>query len=212
MRSGGRCRRCGEEAGDPLVCRRCAAIQPVASDADLFAVLGLDRRPRVDGADLEARYHAASRAVHPDRHQTADPDDRTLSLAASAAVNRAYRTLRDPVARARYWLELHGERLGDGGPQVPPEIAAEVFETQEALEALRAEPTDEGLRRQVATLRAELGERLRTRREDLDANEDVWTSLAELRKRLTEIAYLTTLFGDVDEVIGEGLRGTNHRH
>src|SRR5207244_305948 len=84
------------------------------------------------------RDHAASRAVHPGRFQTASRRERELSLAGSAAVNRAYRTLRDPVARGRYWLELHGARLGDGSPQVPPAIAAEVFETQEKLEELRA--------------------------------------------------------------------------
>ena len=38
------------------------------------------------------------------------------------------------------------------------------------------------------------------------------SSPGELKRRLTEIAYLTTLFGDVDEALGEGPRGTRHRH
>src|SRR5438094_10567722 len=100
------CWRCLAEAGEVLVCPRCAAIQPLAPGADLFGILGLPRRLGVDLSDLEERYHAASRAVHPDRHQTGDAGDREFSLAASAAVNRAYRVLRDPVARGRYWLEL----------------------------------------------------------------------------------------------------------
>ena len=33
-----------------------------------------------------------------------------------------------------------------------------------------------------------------------------------LRRRLAEIAYLRTLLGDVEDAIGEGLRGTDHRH
>jgi molecular chaperone HscB len=206
------CRRCGRETAALLVCDHCAAVQEVPPDVDLFAVLGLPRRPRVDRADLEARYHAASRAVHPDRHQTAHPEERALSLAASAAVNRAYRTLRDPVARARYWLELHGEPLGARSPQVPPAIAAEVFEAQETLEALRAAPADAGLRGEVRARRRALDERLRALREDLETHDSGWSSLAELKRRLTEIAYLTTLFGDVDEALGEGLRGTHHRH
>src|SRR5439155_1407428 len=117
------CWKCHAESGAALVCPRCAAIQPLPADADLFAVLGLPRQLALDLPDLERRYHAASRAVHPDRFQTAGPRERALSLAASAAVNRAYRTLRDPVARGRYWLELHGARLGDGGPLVPPAVA-----------------------------------------------------------------------------------------
>jgi molecular chaperone HscB len=214
------CWRCHAETAEVLVCPRCAAVQPVAAAIDLFAVLGLPRSPRVDAADLERRYHAASRAVHPDRHQTSGAAERELSLAASTVVNRAYRTLRDPIALGRYWLELHGERLGEGNPKVPPGIAAEVFETQERLEELRAAPigpTADELRREVTVLRDRLAARLASLREELVAQYGGWNGdgaslLGELKRRLSEIAYLTTLFGDIDEAMGEGLRGTNHRH
>src|SRR5689334_23256333 len=98
------CWRCRADAADLLVCAQCAAVQPLGADVDGFALLGLPRQLDVDAADLERRYHAASRATHPDRFQTAPPAERELSLRASAAVNRAYRTLRDPIARGRYWL------------------------------------------------------------------------------------------------------------
>jgi molecular chaperone HscB len=215
------CWRCSEPAdgGSALLCPRCGAVQPLPAGTDLFAVLGLPRRLTVDPADLERRYHAASRAVHPDRHQTAAASERELSLAASAAVNRAYRTLKDPVARGRYWLELNGARLSDGGPQVPPEIAAEVFETQEKLEELRSAagaPAADTLRAAVQGMREGFAERLDGLCDGLvvryaDGNGD-GVPLDELRRRLSEIAYLRTLLGDIDETIGEGFRGTDHRH
>jgi molecular chaperone HscB len=202
-----------------VVCTQCAAVQPLAPDVDLFAVLGLPRRLVVDPTDLERRYHEASRAVHPDRFQTAGERERTLSLAASAAVNRAYRTLRDPVARGRYWLELHGSRLAEGDASVPAAIAAQVFEIQEKLEELRAAggPQAGGtLRAEVEACRDALAERLDGLRSALEAdyaarNGD-GVALEALRSRLAEIAYLRTLLGDVEEAIGEGLRGTDHRH
>jgi molecular chaperone HscB len=189
----------------------------VPPDADLFAVLGLPRRLALDAADLERRYHEASRAVHPDRHQTASARERELSLAASAAVNRAYRMLRDPVARGRYWLELHGTRLGDEGPRVPPAIAAQVFETQEKLEELRAAGAgSEALRREVQVIREGFAARLAALRDELGARYQAANggepSIDELRGRLSEIAYLGTLLGDIEETIEEGSRGTNHRH
>ena len=46
----------------------------------------------------------------------------------TALVNRAYRTLKDPVARGLYWLEIHGESLGRDNERVPPALAARVFE------------------------------------------------------------------------------------
>ena len=209
------CWKCRAERGAALVCSRCAAIQPLSADADLFTVLDLPRQLTLDLADLERRYHAASRAVHPDRFQTASRRERELSLAASAAVNRAYRTLRDPVARGRYWLELHGARLGDGGAQVPPAIAAEVFETQEKLEELRAAASPE-LRREVEALAAGFTARLGALRDDLcalyaSANGGA-PSVDELKRRLSEIAYLRTLLGDIEDAMGEGLRGTDRRH
>jgi len=73
------CWSCGAE-GPALTCLRCGAVQPVEAGTDLFAILGLPRRLATDSADLERRYHAASRAVHPDRYQTAPPHERELSL------------------------------------------------------------------------------------------------------------------------------------
>jgi molecular chaperone HscB len=191
-------------------------VQPITPDVDLFAVLGLARRLAVDLEDLERRYHAASRDVHPDRYQTAGARDLELSVAASAAVNRAYRTLKDPVARGRYWLELHGQRLGDDGPHVPPEIAAEVFATQEKLEELRGArgAAAEALRNEVRALRDAFDQRVRDLRDTLarDYERAAAPSLDELRRRLSEIAYLRTLLGDIEEAADEGLRGTNNRH
>ncbi len=210
------CWSCRAESGAALACPGCGAVQPLPAGADLFAVLGLPRRLAVDAADLERRYHAASRAVHPDRFQIGSPRERELSLAASAAVNRAHRTLRDPVARGRYWLELHGARLGGGGPQVPPAIAAEVFETQEKLEELRAAGSPE-LRREVEALRDGFAARVGALRGELvalyaTANGGGVPSLDELGRRLSEIAYLRTLLGDIEGATGEGFRGTDHRH
>jgi molecular chaperone HscB len=203
----GECWRCAERTGLHLTCLACDAPQPLASDADLFAVLGLPRHLTVARDDLERRYLDASRGVHPDRHQTADARTRALSLAASAAVNKAYRTLRDPVERGRYWLELHGEALGRDNNRVPPALAELVFETQEALESFRGGSAS---RDDVAATHEALAERLRQLVRDLEARYVAWDAsdpaavpvLGELKRRLSEIAYLGTLVEDVDEALG----------
>jgi molecular chaperone HscB len=215
----GACWRCGAETRGALVCPGCEAVQPVRADLDYFAALGLPRRLALDVADLERRYHEASRALHPDRFQTATPREQELSLAASALVNRARRTLRSPVARGRYWLELHDDRLGEDNKRVPPAIAAEVFETQEKLEELRAAgsgPAAEGLRAEVRALHDELALRLHAQTDELDARYAAWNGdgdLGELKRRLSEIAYLNTLLGDLEVALGgEETRGTDRRH
>jgi molecular chaperone HscB len=203
----GECWRCAERTGLHLTCFACEAPQPLAPDADRFAVLGLPRRLTIARDDLERRYLDASRAVHPDRHQTADARTRELSVAASAAVNTAYRTLRDPVERGRYWLDLHGEALGRDNNRVPPALAELVFETQEALESFR---DGAAARESVAATHEQLAERLRELMRALEARYAEWdvadpaapVVLAELKQRLSEIAYLGTLVEDVDEALG----------
>ena len=66
---------------------------------DYFAVFGLPRKLTVDGEALRQRFYELSRAHHPDFHQAADDAAQAETLARSALVNRAYRALRDPVAR-----------------------------------------------------------------------------------------------------------------
>ena len=203
------CWHCSARTGLALVCGQCEAPQPLAAGADLFAVLGLKRRLVVDPDDLERRYHEASRAVHPDRHQTAGERDRTFSLAASAAVNRAYRTLRDPIARGRYWLDLHGTPLGERNNQVPPALAELVFETQEQLAELRGSSDPSAARRGIEAALADLDARLRALVAELEERYAAWDgaggetpdALAELKRRLSEIAYLNTLRDDVDETL-----------
>jgi molecular chaperone HscB len=201
------CWRCGERPASGLACPACDAPQPLDPGLDLFAVLDLPRRLIVTREDLERRYLDASRAVHPDRHQTADDRTRALSLAASAAVNRAYRTLRDPVERGRYWLELHGEPLGRDNNVVPPALAELVFETQEALESFRSNGGD---RAEIAHTYTELEARTARLVRDLESRYAAWDeagpasppALTELKRRLSEIAYLATLVDDVDEALG----------
>lgn len=201
------CWRCREDV-TALVCARCEAIQPLSGEPDLFAVLGLPRRLVVDPVDLEQRYHDASRLVHPDRFQTAGARERELSVDASAAVNRAYRTLRDPIALGRYWLALNGVTLGGGQQGVPPALAAQVFAVQEQLEELRAARAEDAPlhRRQVSERREEVATRLARLRSELVElyRADGGPALEDLRQRLAEIAYLRTLLGDIDETLEGG--------
>src|SRR5262245_556011 len=153
------CWRC-HASTSAMVCPACGAPQPLAADTDHFALLAIPRTLTVDLEEIERRYHSLSRGAHPDRHQAAEPRARQLSIALTAELNRAYRTLRDPVARGRYWLTLHGSPLGANNNHVPPSLAALVFETQEAIEVLREQPSSDR-RDRGASLHAGIAARIR---------------------------------------------------
>jgi molecular chaperone HscB len=130
------CWKCGEEPHDSLFCKYCNALQPPA--ADYYRFFGLERRLALDASELQERYYRLSRLVHPDRYQKGTPNERRFSLDAPAILNDAYRTLRDPVARAEFFLKGEGMEAPPGkSKHVPPELLEEVFEVNTALEALR---------------------------------------------------------------------------
>ena len=111
-----------------------------SSEPNHFERLGLPGRFSVDPAELERAYLARSREVH--------PDFGLGGLHASAALNEAYATLKDPFRRADYLLSLHD------APPAPPLTPAFLMQAMELRERLE---TAGGDAEQLAALDAELG-------------------------------------------------------
>ncbi len=116
-----------------MICDQCGTPLPVPADLDCFAALGFPRKLTIDTSALEAAYHDFGRKIHPDRFASSAANVRALSLSGTALLTRSYRTLRDPISRGLYWLDLIGEKLAENNKNVPPELAETVFEVQEQL-------------------------------------------------------------------------------
>lgn len=123
----------------PLACDSCGIIQPIPKDASLFALLGTEPSFDVDLADLEARFRNRQRALHPDLYTLKPENEQELSASASAAVNRAYQVLKNPMARLRYILELEGnsalsESAGSSGSISDPMFLSEIMDLRDDIE------------------------------------------------------------------------------
>ena len=75
---------------------------------DYFALFGITKSFKIDGAALAERYRFLQRKSHPDMHASGDPMEKRIALQYSGYVNQAYSTLRDANRRAFYLLELGG--------------------------------------------------------------------------------------------------------
>jgi len=101
---------------------------------DHFARLGLPAALDLEPASLDRAYFALQRQWHPDRFVARPPDERARASTEAAALNDAYRTLKDPLSRAVYLAELRGVELpGDGKTIDDPDLLMEAMETREAL-------------------------------------------------------------------------------
>jgi molecular chaperone HscB len=101
---------------------------------DHFARLGLPAALELDAATLDKAYFARQRQWHPDRFVGKPPEERAKASVEAAALNDAYRTLKDPLSRAIYLAELRGVELpGDGKTIDDPELLMEVMDAREEL-------------------------------------------------------------------------------
>ena len=120
---------------------------------DHFARLGLPAALDLEPASLDRAYFALQRQWHPDRFVAKPAAERARASAEAAALNDAYRTLKDPLSRAVYFAELRGVELpGDGKTIDDPELLMEAMEareelheagTTEAVDALAAKARDD---------------------------------------------------------------------
>jgi molecular chaperone HscB len=125
-----------------------------------FELFGLAPAFGLDPAALEASYRRIQSQVHPDRFAHAGDAERRASLQWTTRVNEAYRTLRDPVQRAKHILELHGVDVAfETNTQMPPEFLVQQLELREELEqalAARDAAALDALRNRLSSSRKRL--------------------------------------------------------
>ncbi len=185
---------------------------------DYFAVFGLPRKLGVDLEALQRRFYELSRQHHPDFHQAADEAAQAAALESSALVNRAYRALRDPLARVEYLIGLEeGRETKEGGaakPKAPVDLLEEMLEIQEALQEAKTSGLDEASRARLAEERRRLLERQAAEEAALlgrfpewdrliDAGGDRKSLLEKLKQGLAARAYLNTVIDDLSDALGE---------
>jgi len=124
----------GPVAARALFCSTCGAVQG-PGPVDHFTRLGLPQSYDIDLELLEKQYFGFQRRLHPDRFATRTPKERALSQRQATALNEAYNTLKDPLARAAYLLKLKGRTVDiDNAATVKdPALLMEAMEMREAL-------------------------------------------------------------------------------
>ncbi len=154
----------------------------------------------MDTETLERNYREIQSAVHPDRFAHLSDQERRLSMQWATRVNEAYRTLRAPLLRAAYWLQLNGIDAGmENNTAMPAEFLMEQMEWREAVEEARASrDMDEldglhrRLRQSLNAIHAELAE-------CIDVQQDGEAAAGVLRRAL----FLDKLRQEIDDALIE---------
>ena len=177
----------GPVASGLAFCSTCEAVQP-PGQVDHFARLGVKRCFAVDDDQMEKRYLALQRRLHPDRFATRSARERALSMQQATSLNEAHDSLRSPLRRAEYLLSLAGAGRETAASESDPEVLVEAMEDREAL--AEADTTDA-----VGAIQGDVAARRETVLAALAGAFDK-DRLAEARRLATRLAYLDKLVGE----------------
>lgn len=165
-----------------------------------YESLGLEPKLALDSEDLKKRFYDRSRQWHPDRFSRGTSEEKHRSEEMTSALNDAFRTLRDPVSRAEYFLSQSGLELPK---DAPPELLEEIFELNMALEELRG--GDESAREQLVSAQERFTNMLGEADTNLaglfgryDETSDK-SVLDEVRATLNRRKYVSNLLRDVEK-------------
>ncbi len=178
-------------------CDSCGKVQPPAP-SNYFAFFGLPSKLNIDVTALEKNFYALSRKLHPDVSTGASTREQEWSLEQSSLLNDAYRTLKNPVKRTQYLLQLEGIELeeqsksatekaratGETKKQiVPPDLLEEVFELNMQLEELRMQKKmgedDPALTEEIGKQKLSLEEKYEALLQELQTHWKQWDSLVD---------------------------------
>ena len=73
---------------------------------NFFEIFSLPVAWEVDFEQLDIKFRALQKALHPDRYATKNDFEKRLAVQTAATINQAYETIKNPLSRAQYLLEL----------------------------------------------------------------------------------------------------------
>ena len=115
------------------------AMQSVNLSANYFELFDLPVNFELDKVVLTERYRALQHVVHPDRFASATDREKRLSVQKSAYINEALQTLKHPLKRAKYMLELKDIDMStETSIQMDQEFLIEQIELREEISVIKS--------------------------------------------------------------------------
>ena len=166
---------------------------------DHFSLFGLSRQQGLDADRLGELYRDILSKVHPDKHAHLSASEQRLAMQWATQVNEAYQTLKDPLKRARYLLDLAGcdARL-ESNTAMPAEFLMAQMERREAVTEAREAGDTDSLDRLHRQLRKELRGEYDRLQALLDAG-----NFGEATGVVRQLMFQEKLMQDIDEALAE---------
>lgn len=164
-----------------------------------FQLLDLPVQFSIDLNLLDQHYRKIQSEVHPDRFAAGSSAERLQSMQLATQANEAYQTLKNPTARARYLLNLHGiDTQEDSNTAMPHDFLMLQMDWREAIE----EASDAGDVGALDKLLAETRKVAKHLHQDLSAQLAESTDLSPASETVRKLSFIDKVQADIEHAIG----------
>src|SRR5450830_634488 len=163
-----------------------------------FELFNLPATFSVDSQLLDNNYRKLQSQAHPDRFVTASPAERMQSMQMATLANDAYQTLKHPLFRARYLLQLSGIDTGEeNNTAMPADFLMLQMEWRETIEDARNAKDINALDKLLGEIAQNANSLQQTLKITLDENKDLALAADTVRK----LSFIEKLREDVTQSI-----------
>lgn len=161
-----------------------------------FQLFDLAETFEIDGEGLAEKYRQLQSENHPDRFAGADEAARLRAVQFTSLINEAYATLKSPLRRAGYMLQLQGfdtERVEQA--DLGADLLLEQMQLREALEELGE---DDAALDTLATMKKEITAKFGDRQQGFGEHMQAGDAQAA-KKIFHEMQFLHKLLSEIDQ-------------
>ena len=149
----------------------------------------------VDMDRLNGQFRELQTLAHPDRYAAAGDEQRLRAIKLSSYLNEAYETLKSPLRRAGYLLQLQGVDVDKvSQSDLDPEL---LFEQMSLRESLAELPKDDTAQARLDELNQSAGVRLARRQEEF-ARSLAEGKLNRAKAQFHELQFLTKFKSEIE--------------
>ncbi len=147
--------------------------------SDDFELFGLPQRFGQDRAAIDARWKELQREAHPDKFAAQGAAAQRVAMQWSVRINEAWQRLKDPLRRAAYLCELHGQPVNaENNTAMPADFLMQQMQWREDLDEATGEAALQALLNEVNAARREA---LQSLAELIDVQVDYPAAVAQVR-------------------------------
>ncbi len=161
-----------------------------------FELFGLTPRYEIDTAALESTFRNLQSQVHPDKFAHLSEAEKRVSMQWSTRVNEAYQTLKSPLNRAVYLLQLQGiDALAQTNTQLPMAFLMQQIEWREAIQDAQRARDMSGLQQVETDVAAHSKQWREQLMKQLDQDQD-WRAATD---SVRQLKFVEKIMSEIDD-------------